>query len=157
MSKIIARGVSFLCELITTSGEDNNCLGYALRDALNGSPQELRECLIEHIRTRNDGEILAMSIVRDCCDVNEAADALRNGCFIPADVFVNFLQTGDRSIVRPVNIVFFSENGGIYTPVLCHWENSHQTYYVGSDNTHYSAMYVRNSASLDLILKASDN
>lgn len=155
MSKIIADGVSFSCETLTTSGEDNNCLGYALRDALNGTPQELRECLVEHVR--NGGDILAMSIIPDCCDVDAAVEALRDGCFIPADVFVNFLQTGNRGIVKPVSIVFFSEDDGVYTPVLCHWDDTQRTYYIGSDNMHYSALYVRNSASLDLMLRARDN
>ncbi len=155
MSHVVVNNVSFACEQLPTSGDGNNCLGYALRDALLVSPQQLRECLIEHVRTSND--MLALSIVEDCSDVSNAIEALQHGCFIPADVFVHFVQTRPRSIVGPASFVFMSEEDDVYTPVLCHWEDNQHTHYIGSDNTHYSAVYVRNSASLDLMLRARDN
>jgi hypothetical protein len=154
MSEIIAKGWSYPCETLPTSGYGNNCLGYALRGALLVSPQQLRECLIKHIRTSNDPAMLAMSIVENCDDVNGAIRAMQAGCFIPADVFVHFAQTRPRCVIRQASFVFMSEHRNAYTPVICHWDGTQNTYYIGSDNTHYSAVYVRDGASLDSLLRA---
>ena len=147
-------GDKFACNQLPTSGDGNNCLGYALRDSLLVSPQALREFLIEHVRTSTDPGILAMSIVEHSSDVDCAIRALQSGCFIPADVFVHFVQTKPRHVVHPASFVFMSEESDVYTPVLCHWEENQNTYYIGSDNTHYSAVVVRDSDSLDSLLRA---
>jgi hypothetical protein len=153
MRVILANGYSFACEQLPTRGDGNNCLGYALRDALLVSPQQLRECLIEHVRTSNEAPMLAMSIVENCDDVNGAIRAMREGCFIPADVFVHFAQTRPRCVIRPASFVFMSECENVYTPVICHWEENQDTYYIGSDNSHYSAVYIPFAATLESMLR----
>ncbi len=152
MSKIVVDGRLFSCAQLDTRGDDNNCLGYAARDALNVTPQELRRHLIEHIRTSSESKMLSMSIVEGCDDVDKAIEAMENGCFIPADVFVHFVQS-DQDIVKRVSFVFLSENNEIYTPVLCHWERWSPTQYIGSDNTHYTTVLVEDSRSLNVLLR----
>jgi hypothetical protein len=138
---------------LDTRGDDNNCLGYALGDALNVTPQELREQLTEHVRTSCESKMLSMSIVEDCDDVAKAIRAMQSGCFIPADVFVHFVQS-DQDAVKRVSFVFLSENNKTYTPVLCHWERWAPTHYIGSDNTHYSTVLVDDHRSLNSLLRA---
>ena len=155
---VLAGGCRFPCEKLSTAVCGNNCLGYALRIALLVSPAELRRDLVEHLRTDSDRLMLSMSIVEDSDGLTEqqllekALDELSGDCLIPADVFLHFVNSSQRSVIK-ANYVFFTQEGDNYVPVASHWENKRRrpTFYVGcnSENTHYSKLVIRDTVSLN--------
>jgi hypothetical protein len=155
---VIAGGCRFLCKKISTAVCGNNCLGYALRIALLVSPSQLRRDLVEHLRTDPDNLMLSMSIVEDSDGMTErqllakAIQELSGDCMIPADVFLHFVNSNQRSVIR-ANYVFFAQVGDNYVPVMSHWENKRRypTFYVGcnSENTHYSKLVIQDTVSLN--------
>ena len=151
----------------STQGHGNNCLGYALRGALLVSPQTLRQELVKHIEGAPPDvkHLLATSVIESCEDmppstlIESAIAELSSNCFIPADVFVNFVRDGNtRGIVKRANFVFLSEleEGNVYVPVFCHWEDRRRlaTHYIGcnNDNTHYSTIIVDDGEALNELL-----
>jgi len=161
---------SFAATRQRTAGHNNNCLGYALRKNLLVSPQRLRVELAQHLQaaSEEDKHIMATSILPDDdCEslrrrelIAKAEEELAGDCFIPADVFIHYIQSGrSQHVVKRANYVFLSElpEGDIYVPVLCHWEDWRRfpTRYIGcnSRNTHYSTLHVDNSELLDELLQ----
>jgi hypothetical protein len=161
---------SFAARRQRTCGHNNNCLGYALRGNLLVSPQKLRVELAQHLQTaaEDDRHIMATSILADDdCErlrrrelIDKAEEELAGDCFIPADVFIHYVQSGhNQHILKTANYVFLSEleQRDIYVPILCHWEDRRRyaTHYIGcnSNNTHYSTIHVDDGELLNELLQ----
>jgi len=144
----------FPVHVIENPGTDNNCLGYALGRMLKGEPADLRDALCDYLEASAPYKELCDSLTCSILDDHfetvpedqrfaAALHALRNNCFIPADVFVSFCKRGPsrRRLLNRYNVVFFAERDGYYEPVTYHLDDiSRPTQYVGCDNTHYEAL-----------------
>lgn len=157
----------FPVEVIPNPGTNNNCLGFALGDMLKGDPQDLRDSLCNFMETyvcdKEMRDDMACSILLNFEHIDEdkrfniALQNLKDGCFIPADLFLAYCERGQdrRKLLRRHNVVFFAERDeGCYEPV-CYYlhDSSMPTQYIGCDETHYQQLKMsqRHAVQFDIV------
>lgn len=147
------------CTVEETSGQDNNCLGYALGGMLRCTPAELREaiaCYVERIRDPEISRVVCQSVTeRDDASSEEATACIRGGCFIPADVFVSYCIHCHMHLQRG-NVVFLLRDGCRMSPICFYYDSVKlpTTYVCCTDNTHFERVHMalEDSVHFDLAL-----
>lgn len=167
MSFIKFHGEEFRIEVLSNSGLQNNCLGFALGNFLKCSPSELRESFKRMIVINYNNAELLNEIKMCLAGENEELDQidsysfimnqLNANCFIPVDLFLIWCHKSEdkRRYLLNCNVVFFvKRESGCYEPVIHFLEDTFlSTCYIGCDRCHYEQLLMqkRNAIFFDLL------